>query len=189
MERKEVLAGLAKLIAVARTREEAPLGSDPSRAHVQAVVRSLRATYLSLAAGLPLTAVAQEGFLLDVSARGTFRLLQAGATVPVHTAYLQFLFRAAGVVLPSGQTYLLDPELAQEAIEDSLWSVGLRLAIEERKRVHLARTVSDRSRASLVDATLARLAEMKLHLVGASLVATTLLERRAGRPEPGTEVA
>lgn len=193
MDRKEYLTCLARMIADARDAETD--GGNRVQSRLPAVLRSLRATYLSLAAGLPLGAVAGEGFLLEITARGTFRLLQGGSLVPAHSAYLQFLFRSAGVALPLGRTILLDAELAKEAVEDGLWSIGLRQAIAERRRTNLARAMADRhGSARLADlpalraleSTIDRLAEMKVDLVAASLAADSLLERRTG---PDSEVA
>jgi hypothetical protein len=193
MDRKEFLAALAGLTAQALFTE----GERPPESHA-AVLRSVRATYLAVAAGLPLEAVAGDGFLLEVTHRGLFQLFQGRTLVPAHSTHLQFIFRASRITLPLGQMILLDAELAKETIEDALWSIGLRQAVAERRRTHLTRAMAQgrapRRSADLqflraLEAAIDRLAQTKVDLLAASLAADMILERRSPRPEPDSEVA
>jgi hypothetical protein len=193
MDRKDFLATLARLTSEARQAEV----DHPSGSHA-AVLRSLKATYLAFAAGLPLPAVAADGFRVDVTARGAVQLFQGECLLPTPSTYLQFVFRRSGITLPPGHAFLLDAELAKEAIEDSLWSIGLQQAVAERRRTALLRALAEGrtlGRAAdlevlrTLEASIDRLSQMKVDLVAASLAADTLLDRRLERVEPDTEVA
>jgi len=93
-----------------------------------AVLASLRSTHLMISGGKDPRAAVHD-FVLEVSSGGKPILKQAGLPVPIDDDYLEHVFATVGIGLAPGQFLILDPQMAQWAIEESLWSLELERAL------------------------------------------------------------
>jgi hypothetical protein len=116
------LESLSHRAEVFQTREQ------EERDWFSAVLASLRSTHQLISSGTDPRGVVTD-FVLEVSDGGKLLLKQAGLAVPVDDDYLVQVFATIGIDLAPGQFLLLDPQMAQWAIEESLWGLELERAL------------------------------------------------------------
>ncbi len=85
-----------------------------------ALLRSLRVTYLAASGALDIPCEIPSLYVLERGAAGDLILRRYGLPVPVDPAFLMDLFASAGIQFAPRQRLLLDPEIANDAIEETL---------------------------------------------------------------------
>jgi hypothetical protein len=116
------LESLSHRAEVFQTREQ------EERDWFSAVLESLRSTHQLISSGSDPRRVPHD-FVLEVSEDGKLILKQGGLPVPVDDDYLVQVFATIGIDLAPGQFLVLDPQMAQWAIEESLWGLELERAL------------------------------------------------------------
>jgi hypothetical protein len=190
MDVRRSLATLARQIDIVRRRGD----TDDARPDLtRAIFVSLRTTYLAISSGLDPAKDASHLFLVTLNPQGEPLLLQGGQPVPVNALHLTGLFSGAGLDLLSGQTLLLEPELAKEAVEEALGRLALEQALAERERCRRKEVLDDaltlppqEDLDALRDAEERSnvLWDRKIELLAASLVADEYLERARSLSDP-----
>jgi len=142
-----------------------------------AVLASLRSTHLMISSGKEPRAAVHE-FVLEVSDVGKPILKQAGLPVPIDDDYLEHVFSTVGITLAPGQFLILDPQMVQWAIEESLWGLELERALS-----------NGRGGFPELGAPSAGVSawSRKRDLVTANLIAEELLERAESLPLPSNQ--
>jgi len=139
-----------------------------------AVLASLRSTHLMFSSGKDPRAAVVD-FVLEVSDLGKPILKQAGLSVPIDDDYLEHVFSTVGIALAPGQFLILDPQMAQWAIEESLWGLELERALSNGRG-----GFPDLGTPTAGVSAWSR----KRDLVTANLIAEELLERTDPLPLP-----
>lgn len=139
-----------------------------------AVLASLRSTHQMISGGKDPRAAVVD-FVLEVSDVGKPVLKQAGLHVPIDDDYLEHVFATVGVGLAPGQFLILDPQMAQWAIEESLWGLELERALSSGRGEFPGSGVPTAGVGAW---------SRKRDLVTANLIAEELLEREDPLPLP-----